>query len=163
MDAASERCPSTASLRLSAGCERPAEWAVFSSTPRPPIRIRDSPLTLDNISVRVLTALGNPTRDIRGSPVRHSPCCDANESLSLRVGSFFSSRTGAAVMRSYEFAYFGRDLRAPTDTLATWCSPRQCILETTALLEGARLPISGPDDMVREAMRMGRLWMHRTT
>src|SRR5207237_1247688 len=71
------------------------------STPSPglPIRIRDSPLTLDNISVRLLTAPGGSTRDIRGSPVRHSPCCDANESLSLRVGSFFS-RTGAAVMRS---------------------------------------------------------------
>ncbi len=66
-------------------------------------------------------------------------------------------------MRSYEFAYFGRDLHALKDTIATWCSPRQCILETTALLEGARLRISGPDDMVREAMRMVRLWMHRTT
>ena len=49
------------------------------------------------------------------------------------------------------------------DTIDTWCSPRQCILETTSLLEGARLRISGPDDMVREAMRMVRLWMHRTT
>ena len=66
-------------------------------------------------------------------------------------------------MRSYEFAYFGRDLHALRDTIDTWCSPRQCILETTALLEGARLRISGPDDMVREAMRMVRLWMHRTT
>ena len=41
-------------------------------------------------------------------------------------------------MRSYEFAYFGRDLHALKDTIDTWCSPRQCILETTALLEGAR-------------------------
>jgi len=145
------------------GGPRPAKWAVFYSKRRPPIRIRDSPLTLDNISVRLLTAPAGATRDIRGSPVRHSPCCDANASLSLRVGSFFSSRTGATVMRSYEFAYFGRDLHTLKDTITTWCSPRQCILETTALLEGARLRISGPDDMVREAMRMVRLWMHRTT
>ena len=27
-------------------------------------------------------------------------------------------------MRSYEFAYFGRDLHGLKDTIATWCSPR---------------------------------------
>jgi len=60
-------------------------------------------------------------------------------------------------MRSYEFAYFGRDLHALTHTITSWCSPRECRLETTALLEGVRLRISGPDDMVREAMRMVRV------
>jgi len=59
------------------GGPRPAEWAVFYSKRRLPIRIRDSPLTLDNISVRLLTAADGATRDIRGSLVRHSPCSDA--------------------------------------------------------------------------------------
>jgi hypothetical protein len=65
-------------------------------------------------------------------------------------------------MRSYEFAYFGRDLHSLESVIASWCSHRDCTLETTALLEGARLRISGPDDTVREAMRMVRVWMRRT-
>ena len=55
-------------------------------------------------------------------------------------------------MNSYEFAYFGRDLQALEQTL-----------EITALLQGARLRISGPDDTVHEAMRMVRVWLRRTS
>jgi hypothetical protein len=65
-------------------------------------------------------------------------------------------------MNSYEFAYFGRDLPTLEQTIAAWCSGNDCLLEITALLEGARLRISGPDHTVREAMRMVRVWMRRT-
>jgi hypothetical protein len=56
-------------------------------------------------------------------------------------------------MNSYEFAYFGRDLHVFKHTVASWC----------ALLDGARLRISGSDDTIREAIRMVREWMRRTS
>jgi hypothetical protein len=65
-------------------------------------------------------------------------------------------------MGSYEFAYFGRDHESLEDAIATWCSQRKCSLETTALLEGATFRISGPDDTVREAVQMVRVWLLRT-
>lgn len=65
-------------------------------------------------------------------------------------------------MRSYEFAYYGSRLAALNETIADWCARRDCILETTALLQGARLRISGPDEPVREAIRSVRLWIRST-
>jgi hypothetical protein len=65
-------------------------------------------------------------------------------------------------MNSYEFAYFGRDLQVLKHSVASWCSGHDCLLETTALLDGARLRISGPDETIREAIRMVREWMRRT-
>ncbi|PYO21536.1 MAG: hypothetical protein DMD85_13960 [Candidatus Rokuibacteriota bacterium] len=59
---------------------------------------------------------------------------------------------GAGVMNSYEFACFGRDLHVFKHTLASF----------TALLDGARVRISGRDDTIREAIRMVREWMRRT-
>jgi hypothetical protein len=64
-------------------------------------------------------------------------------------------------MNSYEFAYFGRDLDALESVVASWCSGHDCLLETTALLDGARLRISGPHETIREAIRMVRQWMRR--
>jgi hypothetical protein len=66
-------------------------------------------------------------------------------------------------MKSYEFAYYGRNIAWLEDTVASWCSGHDCRLETTALLDGARLRISGPDDTIREAIRMVRAWIRRTT
>jgi hypothetical protein len=64
-------------------------------------------------------------------------------------------------MSSYEFVYSGRDLHALEAIVGSWCSGHDCSLETTALLDGARLRISGPDDTIREAIRMVREWMRR--
>ena len=64
-------------------------------------------------------------------------------------------------MDSYEFAYFGRDVDALADTITSWCADRKCAVETTELSEGAAFRISGPDDTVREAIQMIRVWMHR--
>jgi hypothetical protein len=66
-------------------------------------------------------------------------------------------------MNSYEFAYFGRDLRGLEHTVASWCSGHDCLLEITALLQGARLRISGPDETIREAIRMVREWIRRSS
>jgi hypothetical protein len=74
---------------------------------------------------------------------------------------FFDFRTGAVAMDSYEFAYFGRDLRSLEDVIQSWCSERKCRLETTELVEGATFRISGPDESIREAMQMVRVWMLR--
>jgi hypothetical protein len=79
------------------------------------------------------------------------------------VKTVFLSGMGAGVMTSYEFAYFGRDLQTLQHTIASWCSGRECFLEITALLQGARLRISGPDETIREAIRMVRVWMRRTS
>ena len=65
-------------------------------------------------------------------------------------------------MRSYEFAYYGSRLAALNETIESWCAHRECVLETTALLEGARLRISGPEETVREAIRSVRLWIRST-
>jgi hypothetical protein len=65
-------------------------------------------------------------------------------------------------MESYQFAYFGRDIQSLENAIAAWCSERKCRLETTELDEGATFRISGPDDTVREAMQMVRVWMLRT-
>jgi hypothetical protein len=65
-------------------------------------------------------------------------------------------------MNSYEFSYYGPRLAALNATVASWCAHRDCVLETTALLEGARLRISGPDETVREAIRTVRLWIRST-
>ena len=65
-------------------------------------------------------------------------------------------------MNSYEFACFGRDLHVFKHTVTSWCSGHDCLLEITALLDGARVRISGRDDTIREAIRMVREWMHRT-
>ena len=65
-------------------------------------------------------------------------------------------------MTSYEFAYYGPRLQALNDIVATWCARRDCVLETTALLHGARLRISGPEETVREAIRSVRLWIRNT-
>jgi hypothetical protein len=62
-------------------------------------------------------------------------------------------------MNSYEFAYYGRNLRALNEAIASWCSGRDCVLEITTLLEGARFRISGPDETIREAMRTVREWI----
>jgi hypothetical protein len=70
---------------------------------------------------------------------------------------------GAGAMTSYEFAYFGRDLNTLKHTIASWCSGHDCFLECTALLDGARLRISGPEATIREAMQMVRVWMRRTS
>jgi len=66
-------------------------------------------------------------------------------------------------MNSYEFAYFGRDLHVLKHTVGSWCSGHDCLLEITALLDGARLRISGPNDTIREAIGMVREWMRRTS
>jgi hypothetical protein len=60
-------------------------------------------------------------------------------------------------------AYFGRNLHTLQHTIASWCSGRECFLEITALLQGARLRISGSDETIREAIRMVRVWMRRTS
>jgi hypothetical protein len=65
-------------------------------------------------------------------------------------------------MDSYEFAYIGRDRQSLEETIASWCSHRKCRLETTELVEGATFRISGPDDSIREAMRMVRVWTLRS-
>lgn len=65
-------------------------------------------------------------------------------------------------MNSYEFAYYGARLTALNETIASWCARRECVLETTALLRGARLRISGPDETVREAIRTVRAWIRST-
>jgi hypothetical protein len=65
-------------------------------------------------------------------------------------------------MNSYEFAYYGPRLKALNETIASWCAHRDCVLETTALLQGARLRISGPEETVREAIRTVRLWIRTT-
>jgi len=64
-------------------------------------------------------------------------------------------------MSSYEFAYYGRNIESLENAIASWCSGRDCRLETTTLLDGARLRISGPDDAIREAIRMVRAWLRR--
>ena len=66
------------------------------------------------------------------------------------------------MMNSYEFAYYGARLSALNETIQSWCAHRDCVLETTALLDGARLRISGPDETVREAIRTVRLWIRNT-
>jgi hypothetical protein len=65
-------------------------------------------------------------------------------------------------MKSYEFAYDGTRLTALNETITSWCARRDCVLETPALLHGARLRISGPEETVREAIRTVRLWTHNT-
>jgi hypothetical protein len=65
-------------------------------------------------------------------------------------------------MNSYEFAYYGARLTVLNETIASWCARRDCVLETTALLHGARLRISGSDETVREAIRTVRLWIRNT-
>ena len=65
-------------------------------------------------------------------------------------------------MNSYEFAYYGARLTALNETIASWCARRDCVLETTALLYGARLRISGPEETVREAIRTVRLRIRNT-
>lgn len=65
-------------------------------------------------------------------------------------------------MKSYEFAYYGARLGALNETIQCWCAHRDCVLETTALLDGARLRISGPEETVREAIRTVRLWIRST-
>lgn len=65
-------------------------------------------------------------------------------------------------MNSYEFAYYGARLNALNETIASWCARRDCVLQTTALLQGARLRISGPDETVREAIRTVRFWIRST-
>jgi hypothetical protein len=64
-------------------------------------------------------------------------------------------------VNSYEFTYFGRDLDALESIIASWCSGHECLLETTALMDGARLRISGPEQTIREAIGMVREWMRR--
>ena len=66
-------------------------------------------------------------------------------------------------MDSYEFVYFGHDLPTLQHTVASWCSGHHCLLEVTALLDGARLRISGPDETIREAIPMVREWIRRTS
>lgn len=70
-------------------------------------------------------------------------------------------RSEVAVMDSYEFACFGRDLDRLEATIASWCSRRRCRLETTELPDGAAFRISGPDEAIREAIQMVRVWMLR--
>jgi hypothetical protein len=65
-------------------------------------------------------------------------------------------------MNSYEFAYHGPRLAVLSEMVASWCVHRDCVLETTELLQGARLRISGPDETVREAIRTVRLWIRTT-
>jgi len=74
----------------------------------------------------------------------------------------FSTGAGARQMNSHEFAYYGARLKRLNETIASWCARRDCVLETTALLQGARLRISGPDKTVREAIRTVRLWIRNT-
>lgn len=64
-------------------------------------------------------------------------------------------------MTSYEFAYYGRNRATLNEAIASWCSGRDCVLEITALLEGARFRISGPEETIREAIRTVREWMRR--
>ena len=65
-------------------------------------------------------------------------------------------------MNTYEFAYDGPPPAALNDTLTSCRARPECILETTALLLGSRLRISGPDEIVREAIRTVRGWIHNT-
>jgi hypothetical protein len=65
-------------------------------------------------------------------------------------------------MNSYGFAYYGARLQALNETVASWCARRDCVLETTALLNGTRLRISGPEATVRDAIRTVRLWIRNT-
>ncbi len=65
-------------------------------------------------------------------------------------------------MNSYAFAYYGARLTALNEAIASWSAHRDCVLETTALLQGARLRISGPDEIVREAIRTVRRWIRNT-
>lgn len=65
-------------------------------------------------------------------------------------------------MNSYEFAYYGARLSALNEAIQSWCAHRDCVLETTALLDGARLRISRPEETVREAIRTVRLWIRNT-
>jgi hypothetical protein len=43
------------------------------------------------------------------------------------------------------------------ETIQSWCAHRQCVFETTALLDEARLRITGPDETVRDTIRTVRL------
>ena len=65
-------------------------------------------------------------------------------------------------MTSYEFAYYGPRVSSLSKTVASWCARRDCVLETTSLLHGARLRLSGLDETVREAIRTVRLWIRST-
>lgn len=62
-------------------------------------------------------------------------------------------------MTSYEFAYYGRNRDTLNHAIASWCSGRDCVVETTTLLEGARFRISGPEATIREAIRTVREWI----
>jgi hypothetical protein len=66
-------------------------------------------------------------------------------------------------MNSCEFAYFGRDLHAFQTAIASWCSGHDCLLELSALLDGARLRISGSEDTIPDAIRMVREWTRHTS
>ena len=65
-------------------------------------------------------------------------------------------------MNSYEFTYYGARSQALNETITSWCARRDCVLETTALLHGIRLRISGPEATVREAILTVRLWIRNT-
>src|SRR5205823_11391942 len=69
--------------------------------------------------------------------LRHFPCCFLEWQIRRGQGRDFPLRAGAAVMNSYEFAYYGARLQALNETIESWCAHRDCILETTALLQGA--------------------------
>ena len=60
---------------------------------------------------------------------------------------------------SYEFNYLGPKLAALQDTVGSWCDAHGCELAVTALLEGARLRIRGPEEAVRDAIRTVRVWI----
>ena len=66
-------------------------------------------------------------------------------------------------MSHHEFAYCGPRLAILSEMIASWCAPRDCVPETTELLQRARLRISGPEETVREAIRTVRLWIRSTS
>jgi hypothetical protein len=65
-------------------------------------------------------------------------------------------------MNSDEFAYHGARPTALNEAITSWCARRDCVPETTVLLHGARLRMSGPDETVREAIRTVRRWIRNT-
>jgi len=64
-----------------------------------------------------------------------------------------------AMITSYEFTYLGPRLTRLQDTVTAWCTANDCALLVTALLQGARLRITGPEEAVRDAIRTVRVWI----
>ena len=71
----------------------------------------------------------------------------------------FPSAVRGRDMDHYEFDYIGPHGDELKLTIAAWCEEHGCRLETTALLDGSRFSISGPEDRIRAAIRTVLVWI----